>query len=210
MNNDRFRRAADERAWRDPERDGPRTFDAHLPRLRIAAACCERSLQPKELPAISRQSDSNARTSAETLLKYGVLTLLGEEASTGVLFKTRAAWQTPVEEARRRSEAGQLSEGQRLLLISPADAARFYELMADRDRTDPRLMWAARTPDSSESALIVALDPRIDEDSAVRLDGELRRVGIAPIGLRLGRQAAFAELRGFASSSVPRAFGEDD
>jgi hypothetical protein len=194
-------------ARRDPAVDGPRTFDRHPQRLQMALAC--RQPRPlSRLARVTRQADPNARTTARTLVRYGVLEPLTPPGGPAAVCLS-PDWLDAVEEARRRAARGRVERDQRLLLVTKASAAAFYRLMANRYRDDPRVAWAARVPDGAGAGLLVAVDAAVDEDAAERFFGELRAAEVDCSMLRVGRLAGYGELRGFCAESLPGAFGDD-
>lgn len=190
---------------RDPEAEGSSTFDQQSSRLRIASACRQRPRTVAELPGVSGQPPSNARTTAVTLVKYGVLQVQ-ERGSADLLLQTDGRWHRALDAARRRSEVGHIDVDQRLLLVKPESASRFYELLADRHPTDGRLMWVGRIPDSDAYSVLAVLDPEATEDEVTRLVGELREASVEITSLRLGRRADFEGVRRLAMDSLPGAY----
>jgi hypothetical protein len=197
------------RARFDPGRDGPRVFDSHPGRLRIAAACTD-PLPAARLAEVSGQEDANARTTAKTLKGYGVLesVRVGAKGQSG--YRLRAEWRPAVEEARLRASKGSLGEGQMAFLIERGSVAAIYGLLADQDRPDRRLAWASRLPHHSQFGLLLAIDPDLSEDEIERLSSELEQAGVRHQRLSIGRMASAQQLRELAASSLPGAFGEEN
>lgn len=190
----------------DPLEHGPWLFDHHPKRLSMAVACRSQALESRQLAAVSKQSDANARKSAKTLLKWGILEQV-ELAADKPGFRLVEKWRDPVDEAELRAKKGRLESGQTLLLILRDGVGAFYHLVADQDRPDPRLAWVTRLPHHSRFGLIVLVNPALDEEQVERLTIELDRAGIGHERLVLGRMAGYTELREFAAGSLPGAFG---
>jgi hypothetical protein len=190
---------------RDPEVDGPRTFDRHSHRLTMALACRDRPVTWSELGDVSGQSDANGRKSAETLCRWGILRKVRGGTGKPAL-RLREEWHEPVEEAELRALRGRIASGNVLLLISRKALPSFYRLLADRDGSDPRIAWVTRLPHHASYGLVVLVNPAISEDGLERLTVELSDRGIDHERLALGRMAGQTELREFAAGSLPGAF----
>lgn len=172
----------------------------------MAIACRDQDLRPARLSNASGQKDANARRSALKLCEWGVLRRVPPEGEDYVLRLARR-WLHPVEEAALRAGRGKVEQGQTLLLIARAAAAPFYRLLANRDRPDPRISWVLRLPHHDTYALIVFVNPRLAEDELERLAIELEEADVVHERLFTGQSAGHAELREFAASSLPGAFG---
>ena len=176
----------------------------------MMALACREPLGESGLAKASDQEPANAPRTAETLVRLGVLRTSAPKDGGEAQYQLNDDWADAVDDARRQRLKGCLQANQRFLLIDSENVDAFYELIANRIRPDRRLLWVARVPENRETALIVALDPELDEDAATRLSGELRKAEVRHSTLRLGRLEAFQDLRRFAAESLPGAFGDED
>jgi hypothetical protein len=171
----------------------------------MAAACRDEILRPAQLADASGQKDANARKSAQTLCEYGVLKRLDLGGDYG--FRLVEEWRGPLDEAELRASKGRLVSGQAMLLVTRVGAEALYRLLADTDEPDPRIGWVTRLPQHPRFALMLFLNPHLDEAQVERLTIELEQAGIEHERLVPGEIAGYPELREFAAASLPGAFG---
>jgi hypothetical protein len=190
----------------DPNEDGPEIFDGYENRLALAVACGERVVQEEALGEAGHQTQANATKSAELLVEWAILEKIPTRRQQ-VGFRLAREWSGAVDQARLRAVRGRLGEGGTLLLIARPGIGALYELLADGDPVIDRLAWVVRLPHHPSFAALALLDPALDEGAIERLTLKLEQAGVEHQRLSLGELAGSAELRTFAASSLPGAFG---